>query len=77
MKLFVYKLDQILYEGEAEMVVLPSETGELSILPNHAPITTSLKKGNVKIKNKNDVKELNIENGFAQINQKQIILLVK
>jgi F-type H+-transporting ATPase subunit epsilon len=77
MKLFVYTLDKTLYEGDASVVTLPSETGELSVLPNHAPIVTALKQGNVTVKTSSETKEFPIQSGFAQINQEQTILLVK
>lgn len=77
MKLFIYTLDKTLYEGDAEVATLPSENGEISILPNHAPVVTPLKKGTVKVKTAGGEKDFPIESGFAQINQEQTILLVK
>jgi F-type H+-transporting ATPase subunit epsilon len=77
MKLYIYTLDKTLYEGEAETIVLPAENGELTILPNHAPIVTSLKKGVIGVKAGTDKKDFPIESGFAQINQKQTIILVR
>lgn len=77
MKLYIYTLDKILYEGDSDIVTIPSETGELSILPNHAPIVTSLKKGTITVKTGDSSKTFPIESGFAQINQGQTILLVK
>lgn len=77
MHLYIYTLDKTLYEGDALVASLPSETGELAILPNHAPIVTSLKKGVISVKTSADTKTFPIESGFAEINQKQVILLVK
>lgn len=77
MHLYIYTLDKTLFEGETTLITIPSETGELSVLPNHAPIITSLKKGTITVKTKSDSKTFPIESGFAEINQKQVILLVK
>ena len=77
MKVYIYSIDKILYEGDSDVVTVPSETGELSILPEHAPIVTALKKGTVTIKNGDQSQSFPIESGFAQINQQQTILLVK
>ena len=77
MKLYIYTIDQTLYEGLADVITLPSETGELSVLSSHAPIVTSLKKGNISIKTGTEQKTFPIEGGFAQINQEQTILLVR
>lgn len=77
MKLYIYTLDRTLYEGDAEVVSLPTEGGEIAVLPHHAPIVTSLKKGKISVKNGADKKEFDIQSGFAEINQLQTILLVK
>jgi len=77
MKLFIYSLDKTLYEGGADVVTLPTETGEISVLPAHAPLVTILAEGDVRLKSKNKEKTLTIKGGFAEINQKQMILLVK
>jgi F-type H+-transporting ATPase subunit epsilon len=77
MKLFIYALNNTLYEGEAELVGLPTVEGEISVLDNHLPIITTLKQGDIKIKNGKEIKNFQIKSGFAEINQKQVILLVK
>ncbi len=77
MRLYIYSLDKILYEGDADVLTVPSETGELSILPHHAPIVTTLKSGKVMIRSKDGHQNIPIQSGFAQINQDQTILLVK
>src|SRR4029079_18765093 len=38
------------FEGRAEMVVVPGAEGELGVLPRHAPIIARLKVGEVRIK---------------------------
>lgn len=45
MKLTVLNLKEILFEGEVQSITIPGELGELTILPNHVPIITALKKG--------------------------------
>ena len=35
--------------GSTEMVVLPGEEGDFSVLPDHAPIITYLRPGEIKI----------------------------
>jgi F-type H+-transporting ATPase subunit epsilon len=41
----------IIYEGEAREVVIPTEAGEITVLPNHAPLISSLRVGEVRVKN--------------------------
>ena len=77
MKLYIYSIDKIIYEGEADILTIPSETGELSLLPNHAPIVTTLKSGKISIQSKSGNQNIPIQSGFAEVNQTQTILLVK
>ncbi len=37
--------DRMVFEGDADIVVLPGEAGEMGILPNHAPLLSTLKFG--------------------------------
>ncbi len=38
------------FEGRAQMVVVPGAEGELGVLPRHAPIVARLKVGEVRVK---------------------------
>jgi ATP synthase, F1 epsilon subunit (delta in mitochondria) len=46
----VVSAEQSLFSGQAEMVVVPGEAGELGIVPRHAPLLTRIKPGTVRIK---------------------------
>lgn len=80
MKVFIYSLEKILFEGDAEVVSLPTPRGEISILENHVPVVTPLSKGVVKLRKGSGFDEqshrFDIQEGFAQINSREIILLV-
>jgi F-type H+-transporting ATPase subunit epsilon len=39
-----------IFEGEAEFVALPGESGELGIFPRHVPLITRIRPGAVRIK---------------------------
>ena len=39
-----------IFSGTAEFVVVPAESGEMGILPKHAPVLARLKPGLVKVK---------------------------
>jgi F-type H+-transporting ATPase subunit epsilon len=76
MKLFIYKLGEILYEGEADSVTMPTETGEITVLHHHIPLVTHLAKGTIRIKN-GAAKEFQTNGGFAEIKPEKVILLVE
>lgn len=57
-----------IYNGEVSSVTLPGTAGVFSILPQHAPIISSLKEGKVMyVTVDGDEKELDIQNGFVEM----------
>jgi len=49
MRVGVYTLQKVLYQGEAEAVNCQTATGEITILNHHRPLISILKKGVMKI----------------------------
>jgi F-type H+-transporting ATPase subunit epsilon len=46
----VVSAEASIFEGEAEFVALPGESGELGIYPQHTPLITRIRPGAVRIK---------------------------
>jgi F-type H+-transporting ATPase subunit epsilon len=46
----VVSAEEAIFEGEAEFVALPGESGELGIYPQHTPLITRIRPGAVRIK---------------------------
>ena len=46
----VVSAEEQIFSGEAEFVVLPGESGELGIYPQHTPLITRIKPGAVRIR---------------------------
>ena len=42
------------FEGEAEMIVVPGEAGEIGVLARHAPLVATLKAGSTRIYERRD-----------------------
>ena len=57
--------DTTLFDGNAEMVVVPGVDGLIGILDNHAPLVSALKKGKVKVKTSDKEETFDIEGGVA------------
>ena len=49
LRISVVSASKSLYDGQAQMVVAPGRRGELGIMPQHAPLLTTLKPGVLKI----------------------------
>lgn len=50
MRVDVVSAEEEIFSGEAEFVALPGESGELGILPGHAPLITRIRPGAVRVK---------------------------
>ncbi len=66
-----------LYHGLATSVNAPGIEGQMTILANHAPLLSKLATGKVKITTPSEEKELQIKEGFIEVNKKAVSLLVK
>ena len=77
MKLYIYKLGETIYEGDASSINLPGEDGELTILAHHIPIVTHLKAGSIHIKTPSGDQDFPILGGFAEVKPEKTILLVE
>ena len=49
MRLDIVTAEKLVYSDEVSSVVAPGAEGQLGILPNHAPLLTSLKPGELKV----------------------------
>lgn len=58
--------DRILFDSEAESVLVPGSAGQFEILQNHAPIISSLDLGQVVIKGKENL-DVTIVGGFVEV----------
>jgi len=72
----VVSAEESVYSGEAEFVVLPGESGELGIYPQHTPLITRIKPGAVRIKPVGAVEELIfVAGGILEIQPKVVTVL--
>jgi F-type H+-transporting ATPase subunit epsilon len=64
------------FEGEVQMVVLPAVTGEVGILPRHAPLVAQLSIGRLRaLTADGDWLTFAIAEGFAKIQFNKVIVL--
>lgn len=68
--------DRIFLNEEAEEIILPTNTGQMGVLKNHAPLITALDIGVMLIRSKNEWTPLALMGGFALVKQNQVTVLV-
>jgi F-type H+-transporting ATPase subunit epsilon len=66
----------MVFEGEVEMVVIPAVSGEMGILPRHAPLITQLAIGRLRVLGL-DGGWMNfaVADGFAKVQNNKVIVL--
>jgi len=68
--------DRIFSNQEAEEIILPTNTGQMGVLSNHAPLMTALDVGVMLSRTKSQWTSVALMGGFALIKQNQVTVLV-
>jgi F-type H+-transporting ATPase subunit epsilon len=58
--------DRMVYEGDADIVVVPGTAGEMGILPNHAPLLSTLKFGILTLRSQGKEEHFTIAGGIIE-----------
>lgn len=67
--------DRMVFEGDVDIVVVPGESGEMGILPNHAPLLTTLKYGVLKVRTQGKELDFTVAGGIMEV-QPQIVTIL-
>lgn len=68
--------EKVALKEEVQMIVAPSATGQIGILPGHIPLFTKLEEGEIKIIKDGEEKYLGIGSGFLTIAKDSAVILV-
>jgi len=66
---------QTVFDGEADMVLAPGSEGQLGILPRHAPLLTTLKLGELRIREHGVDEGIFVAGGFLEVNDNVVTIL--
>ena len=70
--------EEKVFEGDVKSVQLPGTEGSFQILENHAPVVSTLKKGNlVLVDVNNKSREIEVSGGVVEVNSNHIIVLAE
>lgn len=72
LKLKIISPEKIVYNGEAESVLVPGTLGSFEILNDHAPIISSLEHGKLEYTTSAGKQELMVDGGFIEV-QKNVV----
>lgn len=68
--------DRIVWDSQADEVILPSLTGQLGILTNHAPLLTGLSIGVMRVRSQGKFIPIAVLGGFAEVDENNVNILV-
>jgi len=77
MRLEIITPDKTLFKGEVDAATFPGSKGSFQVLRNHAALISSLDKGKVIIKTKNEKQEIMINGGMVEVLNNNIIVLAE
>jgi F-type H+-transporting ATPase subunit epsilon len=66
---------EVLVEDDVDMVVAPGIEGQLGILPQHAPLVTTLAPGELRIVKGGTEEDFAVSGGFLQVGPDRVMVL--
>ena len=67
--------DREVFSGDADIVILPGTQGEMGILPNHAPLLSTLEFGILTVRNQSIEEHFAIAGGVVEVQPDLITVL--
>ena len=77
-RLNILSPEKSIYDGESSSLIAPGEAGDLGVLPDHAPLVTTLKPGRIVFKNQGG-QETTIESrgkGFLEVLKNDVTVIL-
>ena len=67
--------DKVVWDAMAEELILPSSTGQIGILVDHAPLLTALDIGVMRLKSDAGWTSIVLMEGFAEVEENKVTIL--
>ena len=77
MHLEIITPDKKVFEGEVISAQFPGTNGSFEVLQNHAPLISTIERGNVKITTANGVQNFTVDGGVVEVLKNHVILLAE
>ena len=68
--------EKITYRDDVDSITLPTQMGEITVLPNHTPLISSLKSGEAIIRKGGEEFSIAVSGGFLQIQPKNKVVVL-
>ena len=67
--------DRLVWEGDAEIVLIPGSSGLMGILPNHAPLLTNMHLGVLTVRTKDGELHFTVAGGVTEVQPNLITVM--
>jgi len=75
--LLIFSIDREVFVGQASSVTVPGASGQMQVLPDHTPLVSLLKEGDIIIETENQQEQkIPIRGGTIEVNDKEVVALV-
>lgn len=75
--LIVASVGETLFDSRAQSAVFPGDGGEMTILPHHEPIVTTLHAGEIAVKDQNGATHTyTVESGVLECANNRVVVLL-
>ncbi len=71
----VVSQDRMVYEGDADLVLVPGIDGQMGILPNHAPLLSTLNYGVIRIQYRGEEEVFTVAGGIVEVQPNIVTIL--
>lgn len=75
LKVMVVSPEQVLYEGEGEMVVCRTTEGQIAFLPGHTPLLAALGTAKVRVVQPDGEHTVAVHEGFVEVTGERVVVL--
>ena len=67
--------DKVVWDAKVDELILPSSTGQIGILTDHAPLLTALDIGVMRLKSETNWTSIVLMEGFAEVEENKVTIL--
>lgn len=67
--------DRMVYEGDADTVIIPGVSGEMGILPNHAPLLSTMGFGVIRVRTGQHEEVFTVAGGLVEVQPDLVTVL--
>jgi F-type H+-transporting ATPase subunit epsilon len=75
LRLELVTAERVVLQEDADMIIAPAADGQVGILPHHAPFLTTLRPGELRVRQGGTEQELVVTGGFMEVLNDKVTIL--